>query len=582
MVQELGALLDDMVVSSRAEPGNLQYNLWRDHTDAGRFVLEELYTDDAALAAHHATTHFENYLSKINDLAERTVVTLDSIEVAAKPNETSRQSVPGRTGANHTSIVPFRSGSRSVDDKQRKGANVKKTGFTTVNPSTGEEIETFSYFTPAQTEEVVARADKSFQSFRKLSVHKRARLFTDLGNSLRKNRAQLAKVISTEMGKIFSEAEAEIEKCAHEADWYAEHGPKIMEDEPAPTGTVNAYVSYLPLGPILAVMPWNFPIWQLTRMAIPTMLAGNVVLVKHSHNTQRSSIEFEGVMLEAGFPEGAFQNLILQRDDVVKVINDGRVQGASVTGSVRAGSAVASEAGKVIKKTVMELGGSDAFIVCEDADIPKAVTAGISARFHNAGQVCLAAKRFILVGKIADEFEQSFVKAAKSLRVGDPFDSAMDMGPMARADLRDSLHKQVQGSISKGASLQCGGKPVEGKGAFYPPTVLSGVTEGMPAFDEETFGPVAAITRVPDLDAAVRAANASQFGLSGNLWTKNIDLARKVARDLYTGGVFVNGITASDPRVPVGGVKNSGYGRELSHFGAHAFVNAQTVWIENA
>src|SRR6516162_7816515 len=420
---------------------------------------------------------------------------------------------------------------------------MNKAGFATVNPSTGEEIEAFSYFTPAQTEKVVARADKSFQSFRELPVHKRAQLFTDLGNTLRKNKAQLAKVISTEMGKIFSEAEAEIEKCAHEADWYAEHGPKIMADEPAPTGTVNAYVSYLPLGPILAIMPWNFPIWQLTRMAIPTMLAGNVVLVKHSPNTQRSSLEFERVMLEAGFPEGVFQNLILKRDDVVNVINDGRVQGASVTGSVRAGSAVASEAGKVIKKTVMELGGSDAFIVCEDADIAKAVAAGIRGRFHNAGQVCLAAKRFILVGKIADEFERSFVEAAKSLRVG---------------------------------------KPIEGKGAFYPPTVLSGVTEGMPAFDEETFGPVAALTRVPDIDSAVRAANASQFGLSGNLWTRDVELARKVARDLYTGGVFINGVTASDPRVPVGGVKNSGYGRELSHFGAHAFVNAQTVWIENA
>src|SRR5215470_14334066 len=465
-------------------------------------------------------------------------------------------------------------------DKSRQGAN--KAGFATVNPSNGEEIEAFSYFTPAQTEEVVARADKSFRSFRKLPVHKRAQLLVELGNTLRKNKAQLAKVISTEMGKIFTEAEAEIEKCAHEAAWYAEHGPRILADESAPTGTVNAYVSYLPLGAILAVMPWNFPIWQLTRMVIPAMLAGNVILVKHSHNTQRSSLEFERVMLEAGFPEGVFQNLILKRDDVVNVINDVRVQGASVTGSVRAGSQVASEAGKVIKKTVMELGGSDAFIVCEDADIRKAVAAGISARFHNAGQVCLAAKRFILVGKIADEFERSFVEAAKSLRVGDPFNSAMDLGPMARADLRDSLHKQVEGSIAKGASLLCGGKPVEGKGAFYPPTVLSGVTEGMPAFDEETFGPVAAFTRVPDIDSAVRASNASQFGLSGNLWTRDIDLARKVARDLYTGGVFVNGITASDPRVPVGGVKNSGYGRELSHFGAHAFVNAQTVWIENA
>jgi acyl-CoA reductase-like NAD-dependent aldehyde dehydrogenase len=311
------------------------------------------------------------------------------------------------------------------------------------------------------------------------------------------------------------------------------------------------------------------------------MLAGNVVLVKHSKNTQRSSLEFERVMLEAGFPPGVFQNLILDREDIVNVINDPRVQGASVTGSVRAGSAVASEAGKVIKKTVMELGGSDAFIVCADADIPGAVEAGIRGRFHNTGQVCLAAKRFILLEKIADEFEHLFVEAARSLRVGNPFDPAMQMGPMARVDLRDSLHKQVEGSVAKGARVLCGGKPVPGKGAFYPATVLGGVTQGMPAFDEETFGPVAAITRVRDIDAAVKAANASQFGLSSNLWTKDIELAHKIARDLDTGGVFINGVTASDPRVPVGGVKNSGHGRELSHFGVHAFVNAQTVWIEN-
>ncbi len=454
-------------------------------------------------------------------------------------------------------------------------------GFSTVNPTTGEQIESFSYFTPAQTEEILARAEKSFNSFRRLSVHKRAQLLSNLDTALRKNKAQLAKVITTEMGKVFAEAEAEVEKCAHEADWYAEHGPKIMADEPAATGSVNAYVSYLPLGPILAIMPWNFPIWQLTRMALPTMLAGNVVLVKHSTNTQRSSLEFERIMLEAGFPEATFQNLILKRDDVVNVINDSRVQGASVTGSVRAGSAVASEAGKVIKKTVMELGGSDAFIVCEDADIPKAVAAGIRGRFHNAGQVCLAAKRFILVEKIADQFEHMFLEATKSLKVGNPLDPAMDMGPMARIDLRDSLHKQVEDSVARGARVLCGGKPFERNGAFYTPTVLTGVTEGMPAFDEETFGPVAAITRVPDLDAAIRAANASQFGLSGNIWTSDVEKARKVARDLYTGGVFINGVTATDPRVPVGGVKNSGYGRELSHFGAHAFVNAQTVWIEN-
>ena len=454
--------------------------------------------------------------------------------------------------------------------------------FSTVNPSNGEQIETFSFFTPEETESKLARADRSYRSFRKMPVHKRAELLVSLAQTLRKNKAQLSKVITTEMGKILPEAEAEVEKAAVEAEWYAEHGPRMFADEHASTGGVEAYVSYLPLGVILAVMPWNLPIWQVTRMAIPTLLAGNVVLVKHSPNTQRSSLELERVMLQAGFPEGVLQNLILRTADIVNVINDSRIQGASVTGSVRAGSAVASEAGKVIKKTVMELGGSDAFIVCEDADIPRAVEAGIRGRFSNAGQVCLAAKRFILVGKIADQFEQLFLEKTKSIKVGDPIDPAVQMGPMARIDLRDSLHKQVEGTIAKGAQVLCGGNPIEGKGAFYTPTVLSGVTQGMPAFDEETFGPVAAITRVPDLDAAVEAANASQYGLSGNIWTSDVALARKIARDLDTGGVFINGITASNPRVPVGGVKNSGYGRELSHFGAHAFVNPQTVWIEGS
>ena len=453
--------------------------------------------------------------------------------------------------------------------------------FSTVNPATDEHIETFTFFSAQETEAALARAEKSFKSYRKLPVHQRAQLLSRLASTLRKNKAYLAKVITMEMGKILPEAEAEVEKCAWEADWYAEHGPQMFADAPAATGRVDAYVSYLPLGPILGIMPWNFPLWQATRMGIPTLLAGNPVLVKHSPNTQRSSLELERMMLESGFPEGVFQNLILRTEDIVNVINDARVQGASVTGSVRAGSAVASEAGKVIKKTVMELGGSDAFIVLEDADIPKAVAAGIKGRFSNAGQICLAAKRFILVGKIADAFEEEFVKAAQAIRVGDPMNSAIHMGPMARADLRDSLHKQVERTVAGGACVLCGGSPKEGKGAFYMPTVLSGVVQGMAAFDEEMFGPVATITRVADVDAAVDAANASEFGLSGNVWTRDVELARRMARDLYTGGVFINGVTSSDPRVPVGGVKNSGYGRELSYFGAHAFVNAQTVWIES-
>jgi succinate-semialdehyde dehydrogenase len=262
--------------------------------------------------------------------------------------------------------------------------------FSTVNPANGEQIETFPFFTVQETEAALARAEKSFKSYRNLSVHQRAELLSKLAATLRKNKAQLAKVITTEMGKILSEAEGEVEKCAWEADWYAEHGPQMFADAPAPTGKVEAYVSYLPLGPVLGIMPWNFPLWQVARMGVPTLLAGNAVLVKHSPNTQRSSLEFKRVMLEAGFPEGVIQNVILKTEDIVNVINDGRVQGASVTGSVRAGSAVASEAGKVIKKNVLELGGSDAFIVLEDGDIPKAVAAGIKGRFSNAGQICLA------------------------------------------------------------------------------------------------------------------------------------------------------------------------------------------------
>lgn len=452
--------------------------------------------------------------------------------------------------------------------------------FNTVNPATGETIETFHAANPAAVETILRLSEVAFKSFRKTSTYQRAELLRRFAAALRKNKDNLAKTITTEMGKIISEAQAEVEKCALEADWYAENGPNMLADEPAPTGGTEAYISFHPLGSILGIMPWNFPLWQVTRFCIPTLLAGNAVLIKHSPNTQRSSVELERVVLEAGFPEGVFKNLILRTEDIVNVINDRRVQGASVTGSVRAGSAVASEAGKVIKTTVMELGGSDAFIVLEDADIPKAVAAGIKGRFGNTGQVCLAAKRFLLVDSIADEFESKFVEATKALRTGDPLDPNSQLGPMARADLRDELHQQVQKSVAAGAKVLCGGKPIAGKGAFYEPTVLSGVKPGMPAFDDETFGPVAAITRVADADAAVEAANTSQYGLSGNLWTSDIDRARKMARELETGGVFINGTTASNPRVPVGGIKNSGYGRELSHFGPHAFVNTQTVWIE--
>ena len=453
--------------------------------------------------------------------------------------------------------------------------------FQTINPATGEPIESFTTFTAAELEDVLARAESSYASFSKLPVHRRADLLAKLATALRRNKEALAATITREMGKILAEAEAEVEKCARTADWYAEHGPRMLADEAAPTGRMQAYVSYLPMGPILAVMPWNFPLWQVIRFCVPTLLAGNTVLVKHAPNTQRSSLALEAVFLEAGFPQGVLQNLLLNVEDVAAVIRDRRIQGVSVTGSVRAGAAVAAEAGRCIKKSVLELGGSDAFIVLKDADLPRALAAAVRGRFANAGQVCLAAKRFLLAEEIADDFEEQFVRAAEALPVGDPTDRANCLGPIARADLRDELHRQVERSVAAGAAVLCGGAPHAGRGFFYPPTVLAGVTPGMPAFDDETFGPVAALTRVRDADAALAAANASQYGLSANLWTSDLALARVMARALETGGVFINGVTASDARVPVGGVKQSGYGRELSHFGAHAFVNVQTVWIED-
>ncbi len=453
--------------------------------------------------------------------------------------------------------------------------------FSTVNPASGEPIESFSTFTAAETERRLSLAESGFRDFRMLSVHRRADLLAGFAAGLRRNREVLAATVTAEMGKIIAEAEAEVEKCARTTEWFAEHGPRMLADEAAPTGRSQAYISYLPMGPILAVMPWNFPLWQVVRFCVPTLLAGNTVLVKHSPNTQRSSLELERVFLEAGFPEGVLQNLILNVEDVAGVIADRRVQGVSVTGSVRAGSAVAAEAGRHIKKSVLELGGSDAFIVLKDADVPRAVAAAVRGRFSNAGQVCLAAKRFLLAEEIADRFEEEFVAAAEALTMGDPTDRTNRIGPIARGDLRVELDWQVQASVAAGARVMCGGRPAEGKGFFYPPTVLSGVTQGMPVFDDETFGPVAALTRVRDAEAAVIAANASQYGLSANLWTSDVALAREMARALETGGVFINGVTASDPRVPVGGVKQSGYGRELSHFGAHAFVNVQTVWIED-
>ncbi len=464
--------------------------------------------------------------------------------------------------------------------RPRKEKSMSRPDIQTINPATGEPLEEFSFQSSAEIEGILGKTEKAFHLWRNTPLETRSLQLAALTKALRANRDTLARTITLEMGKIIGEAEAEVEKCARQAEWYAEHGPAMLADEPMPVEEVESYVSFLPLGPLLAVMPWNFPLWQAMRFAVPALLAGNVVVLKHAPNVQRSALELERVFREAGFPEGVFQNLIVSTEKIESVIRDRRIAGVSLTGSLRAGAAVASAAGKALKKSVLELGGSDAFIVLEDADIEAAVQAGVKARFANAGQVCIAAKRFILTAAIAEEFEHRFVAATEQLRVGDPFDRATQVGPIARGDLRTALHDQVQRSVGGGAKLLAGGAAVEGKGFFYQPTVLGNARTGMAAGDEETFGPVAAFLLAANADEAIELANGSEYGLSSNLWTEDLARARRLARRIEAGGVFINSTTASDPRIPIGGVKKSGYGRELSYFGLREFVNAQTVWVK--
>jgi succinate-semialdehyde dehydrogenase len=342
----------------------------------------------------------------------------------------------------------------------------------------------------------------------------------------------------------------------------------------------QVHVSYLPVGTILGVMPWNFPLWQVIRASGPIMLSGNGFLLKHAPNVMGSAYALQQAYEAAGFPKGLFANLNTDNETVARTIEDSRIAAVTLTGSMRAGSAVAATAGKALKRSLLELGGADAFIVLADANIDLAVKAAIEARFQNAGQVCLAAKRFILEKPIAEEFTQKFVAAARLVKAGDPFDPASTIGPMARHDLRDELHQQVEPTIEAGATLVLGGRKVEGAGNFYEPTVLTNVRPGMAAFDEETFGPVAAITVAESAEDAIALANTSDYGLGGSLWTSDIARAQRIARRLETGGVFINGFSASNARIPVGGVKKSGYGRELSHFGLREFTNAQAVWAK--
>ncbi len=449
------------------------------------------------------------------------------------------------------------------------------------NPATGVLIERFPFQTEVEIQELLSAARSAFETWRDLPAPERAAIYSRFSEALLLRKDQIAPVITAEMGKILKDAAAEIEKCAATAQWFAEHGPGLLADEPVEVeGDDTVYVSTLPIGSILGIMPWNFPLWQAVRACVPIMLSGNGFILKPAPNTMRCAYLLQEVWEAAGLPEGLFCVLNTDNDGIKAVLEDRRVAGVSLTGSMRAGAAVAAEAGRLIKRSLLELGGADPFIVLADADIDKAVAAGVLARFSNTGQVCLNAKRFILEKPIAEQFTAKFVEAVRGLKVGDPLDEATTQGPIARSDLRDEVHDQVVRSVAGGARVLLGGNKVDGPGYFYEPTVLADVEPGMAAFDEEIFGPVAALIQARDAEHAIELANCSDYGLSGNLWTADLDRAQAIARRLETGGVFVNGFTASNPRIPVGGVKNSGYGRELSHFGLREFTNAQAVWVK--
>jgi len=447
-----------------------------------------------------------------------------------------------------------------------------------VNPATGETLAACPWATADEVERAIALADAGYRQWRGESVSRRAQKLRDLGAALRNRAEEMAQMMSREMGKPILQARAEVTKSANLCDWYAEHGPAMLQAEPTQVDNHNAVIEYRPYGAILAVMPWNFPLWQVLRGAVPILLAGNSYLLKHAPNVLGSASLIADIFTDAGFPQGVFGWVNATNDGVSQAINDRRIAAITVTGSVRAGAAIGAQAGAALKKCVLELGGSDPFIVLNDADLDLAVKAAVAGRYQNTGQVCAAAKRFIVEEGIADAFTQRFVAAVAALKMGAPDSEENYVGPMARYDLRDELHQQVQDTLAEGATLLLGGEKVAGKGNYYAPTVLGNVTPEMTAFRQELFGPVAAITVAKDADHALELANDSDFGLSATVFTANEALAETFSRELECGGVFINGFSASDPRVAFGGVKKSGFGRELSHFGLHEFCNVQTVW----
>jgi acyl-CoA reductase-like NAD-dependent aldehyde dehydrogenase len=451
--------------------------------------------------------------------------------------------------------------------------------LTSVNPATEEVIARFEAMDPEQARAAVAEAHQAFLRWRACSAAERAEALRRLAAVLRERADPYSAVITQEMGKPIGESHAELTKCAWACDYYAENGEGMLADQRVETDAAESLVAFEPLGVVLAVMPWNFPFWQVVRAAAPALMAGNAVVLKHASNVPQCALAVEKAIAESGAPRGLFRTLLLQAEDVEPIIADERVRAVTLTGSSQTGARVAELAGQALKKVVLELGGSDPFIVLPDADLEAAAATAVRARYQNAGQSCIAAKRFLVAEPVAAEFERRFAEAIAALRVGDPMDPQTQIGPLARGDLRDALERQVRDSVRMGARMVVGGRRIPGRGFFYEPTLLADVAEDMPIMREETFGPVAALMRVRDADEAVRVANSSPYGLGAVVWTGDVDLGRALARRIESGQVFINAMVASDPRLPFGGVKRSGYGRELSSFGIREFTNVKTVWI---
>ncbi|RKX29029.1 MAG: NAD-dependent succinate-semialdehyde dehydrogenase [Candidatus Zixiibacteriota bacterium] len=448
-----------------------------------------------------------------------------------------------------------------------------------INPATDELIKEYTEHTVEQVNEIIGLTDAEQKKWRTTGFAHRRELMYKAAGVLHKNIDKYARLITIEMGKVINESKAEIEKCAWVCEYYADNAEKFLADEMVETDAGKSFVAFEPIGVVLAVMPWNFPFWQVFRFAAPALMAGNGGVLKHASNVPGCALAIEEVFHKAGFPKNIFRTMLISSKLVGGVIENPLVRAVTLTGSEPAGMSVASIAGRELKKTVLELGGSDPFIVLEDADLPACVATSATARMINAGQSCIAAKRFIVVESQLAEFEKQQTAIMKSLKIGDPLDESSKVGAMARMDLLEELDEQVQKSIEMGAKLLCGGKKADRPGTFYEPTVLTNVKKGMPAYEQETFGPVSAIIPVKDAEEAITVANDSVFGLGGSLWSKDLKKAEALARRIETGAVFINGMTKSDPRLPFGGVKKSGYGRELSHYGIKEFVNIKSIWI---